>query len=204
MNKRLKKSLKGKCIFIDIDGTLAEYRYNGHVSAKDGTVNGQTKKEIEDHVFLHSRPLKTVIKTIRKAKYEGIWIYGAIVSPVELQDKIIWLKKNCKRVHFNGMFWFVPDEHWDSFTKYFAHNSSPDEQNDAGFSFYTRPFIGESDIDTEYGLILKGSKTKMISWIIDHHFIDMEDCVFIDDVLAYIKYAEDHGATAYHISSFIE
>lgn len=38
MNKRLKKSLKGKCIFIDIDGTLAEYRYNGHVSAKDGTV----------------------------------------------------------------------------------------------------------------------------------------------------------------------
>lgn len=32
----------------------------------------------------------------------------------------------------------------------------------------------------------------------------IEDAVFIDDVLSYLKYAEECGVTAYHISSFIE
>lgn len=50
MNKRMIKALKDKCIYVDIDGTLAEYRFNNHVSAKDGTTNGQTMKEIENHV----------------------------------------------------------------------------------------------------------------------------------------------------------
>lgn len=55
MNKRMIKALKDKCIYVDIDGTLVEYRFNNHVSAKDGTTNGQTMEEIENHVFLHSR-----------------------------------------------------------------------------------------------------------------------------------------------------
>ena len=54
MNKRMIKALKDKCIYVDIDGTLTEYRFNNHVSAKDGTTNGQTMEEIENHVFLHS------------------------------------------------------------------------------------------------------------------------------------------------------
>ena len=44
------KILKNKDIFVDIDGTLAEYRFNNHLSAKDGTSNGQTVKEIENHI----------------------------------------------------------------------------------------------------------------------------------------------------------
>lgn len=39
MNKRMIKALKDKCIYVDIDGTLAEYRFNNHVSAKDRTTN---------------------------------------------------------------------------------------------------------------------------------------------------------------------
>ena len=34
MNKRMVKALKDKYIYVDIDGTLAEYRFNNHVSAK--------------------------------------------------------------------------------------------------------------------------------------------------------------------------
>lgn len=58
MNERMIKALKNKYIYVGIDGTLAEYRFNDHVSTKDGTTDEQTIKEIEKHVFLHSRPLK--------------------------------------------------------------------------------------------------------------------------------------------------
>lgn len=68
MNKRMVKALKDKYIYVDIDGTLAEYRFNNHVSAKDGTTNGMSMEEIENHVFLHSRPLKTVIQTLKRVK----------------------------------------------------------------------------------------------------------------------------------------
>lgn len=95
MNRKMIKALKNKYIYVDIDGTIAEYRFNNHVNAKDGTTNGQTMKEIENHIFLYSRPLKTVIQTLKRAKKEGIWICGAIISPVELLDKIVWLEENC-------------------------------------------------------------------------------------------------------------
>ena len=47
MNKKMLKILKNKDIFVDIDGTLAEYRFNNHLSANDGTSKGQTINEIE-------------------------------------------------------------------------------------------------------------------------------------------------------------
>ena len=46
--KKLHKILKNKFIYIDIDGTLSEYRFNGHISAHDGTTNGQTMEGIEN------------------------------------------------------------------------------------------------------------------------------------------------------------
>lgn len=190
MKKRMVKALRNKYIFIDIDGTLAEYRFNNHVSAKDGTTNGQTMEEIENHVFLHSRPLKTIIKTFKRTKKEGIWICGAIISPVELLDKIAWLEKNCKDIDFNGNFWFVPEEYWDDFLNRLDYNVYP-ASNDAY-------------IETKYGAIMKGPKTRIWDWIVSHNFIELEKAVFIDDVLYYLKYAEELGVTAYHVSSFIK
>ena len=51
---------------------------------------------------------------------------------------------------------------------------------------------------------MKGSKTRMWNWIVSHNFHKLEETVFIDDVLPYLKQAEEKGVTAYHISSFIE
>ena len=194
MNKRMVKALKDKCVYVDIDGTLAEYRFNNHVSAKDGTTNGQTMEEIENHVFLHSRPLKTVIQTLKRAKTKGIWICGTIISPVELLDKIVWLEENCKGIKFNGKFWFVPEEYWGNFIEYFDHNNS------LGYKLASN----DTCIETKYGAIMKGTKNSMWDWIISHNFTELGKTVFIDDVLSYLKYAEERGATTYHISSFIE
>ena len=186
MNRRMIKALKNKYIYVDIDGTLAEYRFNNHVSAKDGTTNGQTMKEIENHIFMYSRPLKTIIKTLKRAKKRGICICGAIISPIELEDKAVWLEENCKGIKFNGCFWFVTDEYWDTFLDYF--NCGKNDYN----------------IVTQYGVIIKGSKNRMWNWIVNHNFHKLEETVFIDDVLSYLKQAEEKGVTAYHISSFIE
>lgn len=194
MNKRMVKALKDKYIYVDIDGTLAEYRFNNHVSAKDGTTNGQTMEEIENHVFLYSRPLKTVIQTLKRAKKEGIWICGAIISPVELLDKIVWLEENCKGIKFNGKFWFVPEEYWSNFIEYFDHNNS----------LGNKLASNDTCIETKYGIIMKGTKTHIWDWIISHNFTELGKTVFVDDVLSYLKYAEERGVTAYHISSFIE
>lgn len=201
MNNRMVKLLKGKNIYVDVDGTLAEYRFNDHVSAKDGTTNGQTTEEIENHVFLHSRPLKSVIKTLAKASKDddtGIWVCGAIISPVELLDKIEWLKTNCGDIQFNGEFWFVPEEYWNTFLKYFA-----DECNHRARIIHKD--VNElCEFDTKYGSIIKGSKNQMWDWIVHYNLHPLEKTVFIDDVLTYLKYAEENGVTAYHISSFVD
>lgn len=182
MNKKMVKVLKDKYVYVDIDGTLAEYRFNNHVSAKDGTNNGQTLKEIENHIFLRSRPLKSVIKTLKRSKMKKLFVCGAIVHPTELEDKTKWLNKYCSRLNFTGKFWFVPDKNWTLFKVYF--NSS-----------------GDQPIITKHGLIIKGSKNEMWSLLFNGEF---DDVVFIDDRLDYIRFAEESGITAYHISSFIE
>ena len=47
---------------------------------------------------------------------------------------------------------------------------------------------------------MKGSKTRIWDWIISHNFHKLEETVFIDDVLSYLKQAEEKGVTAYHIA----
>lgn len=167
MNKRMVKALKDKYIYVDIDGTLAEYRFNNHVSAKDGTTNGMSMEEIENHVFLHSRPLKTVIQTLKRAKTDGIWVCGAIISPVELLDKIVWLDENCKGIEFSGKFWFVPEEYWGTFIEYFDHNNS------LGYKIAST----DTCIETKYGAIMKGTKTYIWDWIISHNFTELDKTV---------------------------
>lgn len=186
MNRKMIKALQNKYIYVDIDGTLAEYRFNDHVSVKDNTANVQTMIEIENHMFLHSRQLKTITRTLEKVKKSGIWVCSSVVSPTELEDKVVWLNRKCKGIEFNGYFWFVSEDYWDLFLDYF--NCSKNNY----------------DIVTQYGIILKGSKNRMLDWIVSHNFHKLEETVFIDAVLPYLKRAEEKGVTAFHISSFIK
>ena len=48
------KDFRDKYVFWNIDGTLASYRFNGHVDAPDRTDNDMSLKEIEDNVFLQN------------------------------------------------------------------------------------------------------------------------------------------------------
>ena len=55
-------TLRDKYVFWDIDGTLAPYRFNDHVSDPDGTDNGMSLREIEDGIFLTREPSKQMQK----------------------------------------------------------------------------------------------------------------------------------------------
>lgn len=181
MNIKMIKALKDKYIYVDIDGALVEHRFNNRVGIRDNTNNRQTIEEIKTHDFLNNRPSKSIIKTLKRVRKHGIWTCSTISSPIELEDKVVWLNRNCSDIEFNGRFWFVHEEHWDTFLDYF--NCSKNNYN----------------IVTQYGVIIKGSKNCMWDWIVNHNLHKLEETVFVDDLLSYLIQAEEKGVSTYFI-----
>ena len=85
---------KGKYIFWDLDGVLAPYRFNGHLTDPTGkTQNGQSKKEIEEGCFLYRMPsthMQHVLKTCQSAKNILLSHYWC---EKEKEDKHKWIDK---------------------------------------------------------------------------------------------------------------
>lgn len=71
-----KSDLEGKYVFWDIDGTLAPYRFNDHVSDPDGTNNGMSLKEISEHIFLTRKPSQHMIKVVYSCGSRRNFIMG--------------------------------------------------------------------------------------------------------------------------------
>lgn len=91
--KEMLNKLKGKYVFLDLDGTLSEYRFNNHISGNNGFA-GQTWEELFfGDVFVNNRPLETMIKLIKNLEYENVFILGAITTSHEMNEKYEWLDK---------------------------------------------------------------------------------------------------------------
>jgi hypothetical protein len=88
-----KKETSGKYIFWDIDGTLAPYRFNGHVADPNGTKNGMSDEEIEEGIFLKRKPSKHMQKVVNECKAKENIIMGHCHLQKEIDDKNIWLDK---------------------------------------------------------------------------------------------------------------
>ncbi len=87
------EKLKDKYVFFDVDGTLAEYRYNDHVSGKNNW-GGQTWEELFfGNVFVNNRPLKTMVKLVEKLNPEKVFVLGAITTNHEIEEKYEWFAK---------------------------------------------------------------------------------------------------------------
>lgn len=85
--------LKNKYIFWDIDGTLAPYRFNGHIADPDGTNNGMSLKEIEDGIFLLRKPSKHMQDVITTCGAKKNIVMGHCQVEKEKMDKQVWLDK---------------------------------------------------------------------------------------------------------------
>lgn len=88
-----KENTENKYIFWDIDGTLAAYRFNGHVLAKDGTNNGMSLEEIDNGLFLKRKPSLFMQKVIKDCGAKENIIMGHCMNEKEIEDKHAWLDK---------------------------------------------------------------------------------------------------------------
>lgn len=153
-----KSDLEGKYVFWDIDGTLAPYRFNDHVSDPDGTNNSMSLKEISEHIFLTRKPSQHMIKVVYSCGARRNFIMGHCQVQQEMDDKQLWLDK-----HF--------------------------------------PIIRQQDRILTFKNI---SKADSIVEYCAGHRIDLKDVVYVDDVLAFLREAEQKGIKSYHISSFLD
>lgn len=86
-----KKDLENKYVFWDIDGTLAAYRFNGHLADPDGTDNGMSLKEIDDDLFLKREPSLLMQKVLNECNPNKNIIIGHCINQKEIDDKHKWL-----------------------------------------------------------------------------------------------------------------
>ncbi|MFT3983625.1 MAG: hypothetical protein QM697_06940 [Lachnospiraceae bacterium] len=83
----------GKYIFWDIDGTLAAYRYNGHLADPSGTNNGTSLSEIEEGIYLRRQPSRFMQKVVADCHARSNIIMGHCRTQKEMDDKQIWLDR---------------------------------------------------------------------------------------------------------------
>ena len=86
-----KDILNGKIVFWDIDGTLAPYRFNNHVTASDDFNQGMSIKEIEENIFLNRKPSRVMQNIIKNTNISKNIIMGHCINEKEISDKQKWL-----------------------------------------------------------------------------------------------------------------
>ena len=91
--------LKNKYIFVDLDGTLCEYRYYGRVSGKTSDKNspivaGHTLSELLFDTYDAVRPLKTMQNILSQVDPNKLYVLGACITFNEVKSKEVWLKKH--------------------------------------------------------------------------------------------------------------
>ena len=100
------EKLKGKYVFLDVDGTLSEYRY------KDILYGGKCPElgcqSLEDllfnDLFYKARPLKTMQRVIEKLDSDKIFILGTVTTNNEIDQKYSWLKENYPNIKRENIF----------------------------------------------------------------------------------------------------
>ncbi len=88
-----KDDLKDKYVFFDIDGTLAAYRFNDHVSDPLGTSNGMSILEIEAGIFFKRKPSLLMQKVLLENEAKENIALSYCLNEKERSDKNLWLDK---------------------------------------------------------------------------------------------------------------
>lgn len=88
-----KEDLKSKIVFWDIDGTLAPYRFNGHIADPNGSLNGQSEDEVANGIFLKRKPSKFMQKVLQDCKAKKNLVLGHYAYTREVEDKYKWIEK---------------------------------------------------------------------------------------------------------------
>ena len=100
------EKLKDKYVFFDVDGTLAEYRYDNKIYGGRCIELGCQSLEdlLFNNLFYTARPLKTMQKVVERLDSNKIFILGTIVTNNEIQQKYLWLEENYPKIKKENMF----------------------------------------------------------------------------------------------------
>lgn len=100
------ENLKNKYVFFDVDGTLAEYRYDNKIYGGRCTELGCQSLEdlLFNNLFYTARPLKTMQKVVERLDTDKIFILGTITTNNEIEQKYLWLKENYPNIKKENIF----------------------------------------------------------------------------------------------------
>ena len=100
------EKLKGKYVFLDVDGTLSEYRYKDKLYG--GLCLEYGCQSLEDLLFndlyYKARPLKTMQKVIDNLDANKVFILGTVTTNNEIDQKYKWLEKYYSSIKKENMF----------------------------------------------------------------------------------------------------
>lgn len=86
-----KKDLEGKTVFWDLDGTLAPFRFNGHICDPEGSPHGMSVREVEDGIYFRRSPSRFMQRLIRDCGARENVILTHCHCDREIADKHKWL-----------------------------------------------------------------------------------------------------------------
>lgn len=91
--RKMTKKLKGKYVFFDVDGTLAEYRFQDKLYAGGCPELGcqSLNSLLFEDLYLKARPLKTMQNVIQTLNPNQVFILGACTTNHEIEQKYKWL-----------------------------------------------------------------------------------------------------------------
>jgi len=99
--------IRGKYIFWDIDGTLAPFRFNDHISDPLGTHHGMSLVEIDEGIFFSRKPSKHMMNVVKTCEAKKQIILGHCHAQKEIDDKNKWIPKYFPQI---SEIILVPDE----------------------------------------------------------------------------------------------
>lgn len=157
----MKKHLSNKYIFWDIDGTLAPYRFNGHTADPEGTNNGMSLKEIDEHVFLCRAPSQHMQHVIDTCQAKQHLVMGHCQVKSEMQDKQIWLNAHFPMIK-ERLLVYEDQSKADTILQYCGEHNI--DLKDVVFVDDVIPFLREAE--------RKGIKSFHISSFLDWNYQD--------------------------------
>lgn len=136
------ENLLNKIAFWDIDGTLAAYRFKGHIVDQQGNPDINFEDAINKGLFYDRPPSKFMQRVLRFVPTEKNIVISHCCNDKEKADKIKWLNKHFPMIS-DYLIISYPESKADTIIKYCKINNI--ELSDVIFIDDVVRFLGEAD-----------------------------------------------------------
>lgn len=85
--------LRGKYVFWDVDGVLAEFRFCGKVHPNSGISGVLTQELVDAGAFEERKPIKSIQRLMKSCGAAGHYVLGRWMYEGEIRRKEPWLTK---------------------------------------------------------------------------------------------------------------